>query len=268
MKIGKQEFNTENRCYIAGILNVTPDSFSDGGKWNNIDNAMRHAEAMASDGADIIDVGGESTKPGYKSITAREETDRVIPVIEAIRDAFDIPVSVDTYKSSVAQAALRAGAVMVNDIWGLKRDPDMAGVIARAGAACCLTHNREDMRYTDFLRDILSELSKSADIALSAGIMHDKIIIDPGVGFSKTYEMNLEIINRLDILKGLGYPVMLGVSRKSVIGAALDLPVNERVEGSLSAAVIGVMRGCSFVRVHDVKETKRAIMMAEAILRH
>lgn len=267
MLIGNREFDTENRCYIMGILNVTPDSFSDGGKWNTIDSALRHAENMAADGADIIDVGGESTKPGYISISANEETDRIIPVIEAIRDRLDVPVSADTYKSAVAEAALSAGAVLVNDIWGLKRDPDMAGVIARGNAACCLTHNRGDADYTDFLSDLLSDLRASAAIAESAGIAPGKIILDPGIGFAKTYDMNLMAINRLDLIGNLGYPVMLGASRKSVIGIALGLPADERAEGSLAAAVIGAARGCSFIRAHDVKGTKRAIMMAEAILR-
>ena len=266
MIIGSREFDTDNKCYVMGILNVTPDSFSDGGKWDTTDSALRHAEEMIEEGVDIIDVGGESTKPGYVGVTVREELGRVIPMIEALRGRFDVPVSVDTYKSPVAEAALNAGAVLVNDIWGLKRDPEMAGVIARYGAACCLMHNREDMLYGEFLPDLLSGLSGSADIALRAGVGAGKIILDPGVGFAKTYEMNLEAINKLDMIRGLGFPVMLGASRKSVIGRALGLSVAERAEGSLAAAVIGVVRGCSFVRAHDVKGTKRAIIMAEAIL--
>ena len=267
MVIGGREFDAENRCYIMGILNITPDSFSDGGKWNLIDSALNHVEEMIRDGADIIDVGGESTRPGYCEITAQEEIDRVLPVIEAVRSRFDVPVSIDTYKSAVADAALNAGAVFVNDTWGLKRDPDMGSVIARHKAACCLMHNRENMDYTDFLDDLLEDLGESASIAERAGISHESIVLDPGVGFAKTYEMNLKAINRLDVIKHLGYPVLLGASRKSVIGKALDLPVTERVEGTLAAVVIGVMRGCSFVRVHDIKETKRAVLMAEAVLR-
>ena len=266
MIIGGRGFDTDNRCYIMGILNVTPDSFSDGGKWAGIDAALRRAESMAAEGADIIDVGGESTRPGHTAITAREETDRTAPVIEALRSRVDAPVSIDTYKSAVAEAAIIAGAAMVNDVWGLKRDRAMAGLIARSGAACCLMHNRDDMDYSDFLRDVLADLEESARIAKSAGVAHDRIIVDPGVGFAKTYEMNLAVINGIDRVRALGYPVMLGASRKSVVGIALGAPVGERVEGSLAAAVVGVARGCSFVRTHDVKETKRAVTMAEAIL--
>ena len=266
MTIGKREFDTDNKCYIMGILNVTPDSFSDGGSWNSIDAALFHAESMKADGADIIDVGGESTRPGYKPVSAPEEIERILPVVAAMKSRIDIPVSVDTYKSAVAEAALDAGAVLVNDIWGLRRDPDMAALIARSGAACCLMHNREDTDYRDFMRDLISDLYLSAAIAEKAGIEHDKIILDPGVGFAKTHGMDLEVIRKLDFIINMGFPVMLGASRKSFIGAALGLPVDERVEGSLAAAVIAVTRGCSFIRTHDVKETKLAVKMAEAIL--
>jgi len=267
MVIGNRSFDTDNRCYIVGILNVTPDSFSDGGKWNTLDNAMCHADRMIRGGADIIDVGGESTRPGYKQITQQEETDRTAPVVEALCSRFDTPVSIDTYKSSVAEAALSAGAAIINDIWGLKYDPEMAKVIARSGAICCLMHNRTQCDYADFMRDMLADLSESVHIAHEAGISDDKIILDPGVGFAKTHEMDLMAINRLDMIRELGYPVMLGVSRKSVIGSALGVPVSARLEGSLAVATIGVIRGCSFIRVHDVPETKRAVKMAEAIVR-
>ena len=266
MLIVNREFDTGNKCYVMGILNVTPDSFSDGGKWSAPDSALRHAGDMAADGADIIDVGGESTRPGYEEISVTEEIDRTAAVIEALRKRIDLPVSVDTCKSEVAKAALSAGAALVNDIWGAKRDPDMAGVIARSGASCCLMHNREAVDYSDFVSDLLCDLRESAGLAELAGVAHDKIILDPGVGFAKTYEMNLEAINRIGKIRSLGYPVMLGASRKSFIGTTLSLPADDRVEGSLAAAVIGLIRGCSFVRVHDVKQTKRAIAMAEAIL--
>lgn len=266
MLIGGRKFDTDNRCYIVGILNVTPDSFSDGGKWDTLDNALRHAEDMIKDGADIIDIGGESTRPGYTTISEQEEIDRVVPVIEALHGRFDVPLSIDTYKSYVAEEALRAGADIVNDIWGLKREPDMAHVIARAGAVCCLMHNREQIDYVDFQSDMINDLLKSVEIAKKAGIADDRIILDPGIGFAKTYEMNLQAINKLDMIRELGYPVLLGVSRKSVIGTALGLPETERLEGSLAAGVIGVARGCAFVRVHDVRETKRAVTMTEAIL--
>lgn len=266
MIIGGREFDTASNCYIMGILNVTPDSFSDGGKWNSVDAALRHAEQMALEGVDIIDVGGESTRPGYTGVTEQEEIDRSAPVLEALSERFDIPLSIDTYKSAVAEAALRAGAVFVNDIWGLKHDSRMAGLIAKSRAVCCLMHNRERVDYTDFLSELHSDLSASVDIAEQAGIPSEKIILDPGVGFAKTPEMNLESINRLDTIRSLGYPVMLGVSRKSVIGAILGLPTEERLEGSLAAAVIGVVRGCSFLRVHDVKATKRAVTVARHII--
>ena len=268
MIIGGREFDTNSRCYIMGILNVTPDSFSDGGQWENIDAALYHAEEMINGGADIIDVGGESTRPGHETISAEEEINRVAPVVEALAKRFDVPISIDTYKSVVADNALRAGAVIVNDVWGLKHDGEMAGVIQRSGAVCCLMHNRDNMNYSEFMPDLLRDLSESVAIARAAGIADDKIILDPGVGFVKTYEMNLEAMAKIDMLKTLGYPIMLGASRKSFIGRTLDLPVTERVEGTLATTVIGVMRGCAFVRVHDVVQTKRAVMMTEAILAH
>jgi len=266
MIIGNRELDTANKCHIMGILNITPDSFSDGGKWDTLDSALRHAQDMVNDGADLIDVGGESTRPGYSGISEQEEIDRTIPVIEALHRRIDVPISIDTCKSSVAKAGLDAGAVLVNDIWGLKYDPAMAGVIAGRGAACCLMHNRHSASYSDFLPDMLADLGESLAFAHRAGITADRIILDPGIGFGKTYGMNLEAINNLDKLAALGYPVLLGVSRKSVVGKTLDLPVTERLEGSLAAAVIGLVRGCSFLRVHDVKQTRRAVKMAEAIL--
>lgn len=266
MKIGNREFDTANKCYIMGILNVTPDSFSDGGRWNNIDSALFRAEQMITDGADIIDVGGESTRPGYTQISDEEEIERVSPCIEAIKKNFDIPVSIDSYKSRVAAAALNAGADLVNDIWGLKYDDRLAKIIAGRGVPCCLMHNRHDTAYSDFINDVLDDLNDTVSLAHSAGISDENIIIDVGVGFAKSYEQNLAVIDRLDEFKKLGYPVLLGTSRKSVIGNTLDLPVGERLEGTLATTVIGVMKGVSFVRVHDVKENARAIKMTEAVL--
>ena len=268
MIIGGKEFDTKHHTYIMGILNVTPDSFSDGGKYNDSDEAIRHAEEMIRDGADLIDVGGESTRPGHIQVTDEEEIRRVVPVIRALKSRFDIPVSVDTYKSRVAQAALDAGADLVNDIRGLKYDPEMAGVIAKSGAACCLMHNRTEAVYQEYLTDFLSDMRECVRLAEEAGIPKDKIILDPGVGisFGKTYEMNLEIISRLDILHELGLPVLLGTSRKSVIGLTLDLPPQEREEGTLVTTVWAVQKRCAFVRVHDVKKNRRAIQMAEALL--
>ena len=266
MKIRNTEFDVKNHTYIMGILNVTPDSFSDGGKWDTLDHAMKHVETMLADGADLIDVGGESTRPGHTPVGAQEEIERVLPVIEAIRSRFDVPISVDTYKGSVADASLKAGADLINDVWGLKYDPEMAPVIAHHNAPCCLMHNKENTEYNNFLVDMLSETQECVNIARKAGIKDENIILDPGVGFGKTYEMNLETMNHLELFQHLGFPVLLGTSRKSMIGLTLDLPVDQRVEGTLATSVIGVMKGCAFVRVHDVKENRRVIQMTEAIL--
>lgn len=266
MKIGNREFAKSGHTYIMGILNVTPDSFSDGGKWNDRDRALRHVEEMLAEGMDILDIGGESTRPGYTLISEEEEIARVTPVIEAVKARFDVPVSLDTYKSSVALAGIEAGADMINDIWGLKYDDKMAGVISRSGLACCLMHNRRQTDYTDFMQEVAADLAETIQIAEKAGIADDRIILDPGIGFGKTYENNLEILNSLEELHMFGYPVLLGCSRKSVIGLTLDLPADQRMEGTLVTTVIGVMKGCSFVRVHDVKENVRAVKMAEAVL--
>ena len=266
MIIGKKEFDTAHKCYIMGILNVTPDSFSDGGKFNHLDAALRHTEERIREGAAIVDIGGESTRPGHQVITDEEEISRVVPVIEAVKKHFDVPVSIDTYKGAVAEAALQAGADLVNDIWGFKHDKRVAELTAKYGAACCLMHNRQEAVYDDFQKDVVSDLEECVRIAREAGVADDKIILDPGVGFGKTYEMNLEITNHVDILHQLGFPVLLGTSRKSMIGLTLDLPATDRVEGTLATTVIGVMKGCSFVRVHDIKENYRIIQMTEAIL--
>lgn len=266
MQIGGKTFDTDNRVYLMGILNVTPDSFSDGGRYTELDAALFHAEEMVREGAAILDVGGESTRPGHTKISEDEEISRTAPVIEKLRDRFDVPVSIDTYKSRVAEAALSAGAALVNDIWGLKYDKDMAAVIAGSGAACCLMHNRDESVCTDLAAEVCADLSDSVRLAKAAGIRDGQIMVDPGIGFGKTYEMNLEMLKRLGELKSLGYPVLLGASRKSVIGLTLDLPSDERLEGTLVTTVMGVISGCSFVRVHDVKANLRAVRMAEAIL--
>lgn len=266
MKIGNSVFDVEHKTYIMGILNVTPDSFSDGGKFNRIDAALRHAEEMIRDGADIVDIGGESTRPGHTKISEEEEIARVVPVIEAVKSRFDVPVSIDTYKGKVTEAALQAGADLVNDIWGFKYDHKVAELTAQYGAACCLMHNRQEPIYQNFLEDVVQDMQACVQIARNAGVSDDKIILDPGVGFGKTYQMNLDMIHHVDVLHDLGFPILLGTSRKSVIGQTLDLPTDQRVEGTLATTVIGVMKGCAFVRVHDIKENKRAIQMTEAIL--
>lgn len=266
MIIGNKEFDVENKTYIMGILNVTPDSFSDGGRWNDLDKALKHVEQMIAEGAHIIDVGGESTRPGHKKVEAEEEIQRTVAIVQAIKKRFDIPISIDTCKSSVAKENVLVGADLVNDIWGLKYDAEMAKVIAETNTACCLMHNRDNTNYNNFMEDVKEDLREVLDIAKKAGIKEDKIILDPGVGFAKSYEQNLKAINCLEQLKELGYPVLLGTSRKSVIGQTLDLPANERVEGTLVTTVMAVLKGCAFVRVHDIKENVRAIKMAEAIL--
>ena len=268
MLIGNREFDTENGVYVMGILNVTPDSFSDGGLWVERDAALRQAGRMAEEGAAIIDIGGESTRPGHTPVSAEEEAARVLPVIEAVKRETGLPVSIDSYKASVARAALEAGADMVNDIWGLRHDSgEMAALIAETGAACCLMHNRERAEYADFMADMLSDLRETLAIADRAGIARSRIVLDPGIGFGKSYEQNLIAMNRLDELLTLGCPVLLAASRKSVIGLTLALPADQRLEGTIATTVAGVLRGAAFVRVHDVKENLRAARMALAIRR-
>ena len=268
MKIGNKEFKIGERTYIMGILNFTPDSFSDGGIFNNIDVAIEHVKNMIDDGVDIIDVGGESTRPGYTLISDEEEISRVVPVIKAIKENFDIPISIDTYKAKVAEKALEAGADLINDIWGFKKEKDMAKVVAKYNVPCCLMHNRDNEEYKNLMEDILNDLRESIKIAKEAGVKDENIILDPGIGFAKTYEQNLETMNNLERFKELGYPILLGTSRKRMIGFTLDLPVEERVEGTVATTVIGIMKdACDFVRVHDVLENARAAKMTDAIVR-
>ena len=268
MLIGDRKFDTENGVYVMGILNVTPDSFSDGGLWTERDAALRQAGRMAAEGVAIIDIGGESTRPGHTPVSAEDEAARVLPIVEAVKRETGLPVSIDTYKAEVARAALEAGADMVNDIWGLRRDGgEMAALIAGTGAACCLMHNRERAEYADFMADMLSDLRETLAIADRAGIARSSIVLDPGIGFGKTYEQNLIAMNRLDELLAFGCPVLLAASRKSVIGLTLDLPADQRLEGTIATTVAGVRRSAAFVRVHDVKENLRAARMALAIRR-
>lgn len=266
MQIGNREFQTSGKTYIMGILNVTPDSFSDGGRWNQLDVALRHVEDMLTEGMDVVDVGGESTRPGYTKISDQEEVDRVSPVIEAIKARFDVPISLDTYKSGVARAGIAAGADLINDIWGLKGDPEMAGVIAEAGLPCCLMHNRDNASYAEFFPEMLEDLKETLRLADAAGIHRDRIILDPGVGFAKSLENNLECVRRLgDLIRAFDLPVLLGTSRKSMIGLTLNLPSDQRVEGTVATSVMAAMAGCMFVRVHDVQANARAVKMTEAI---
>lgn len=263
MKIGRFRFDLENDPVIMGILNITPDSFSDGGKFNTVDEALKHTEQMIADGAKIIDVGGESTRPGYTQISDEEEIARVVPIIESIKNNFDVPVSLDTYKADVAKAGIEAGCDLINDIWGLKYDAgEMAKVIAESGLPVCIMHNKENNIYNDFVADVVTELKDSIEIAHRAGIKDSQIILDPGVGFGKDYKQNLQIIKNVDKLSELGYPVLLGTSRKSVIGIALDVDQSERMAGTVATTVMGLERGCRIFRVHDVKENYQAMKMA------
>ena len=266
MIIGNTTFD-EDKTYVCGILNVTPDSFSDGGKFNKLDAALYHAEEMIEEGAMLIDIGGESTRPGYTMISDEEEIERVVPVIEALKSRFDVPLSLDTYKSKVAKAGIESGIDLINDIWGLKYDKTMAKVVADSGLPICIMHNRDNTDYTDFMTDVVSDLKESVDMAITAGIERDKLILDPGVGFAKNLEQNIIVMKELERLNCFKLPILLGTSRKSVIGLTLDLPKDERVEGTLVTTVLAVIKGCMFVRVHDVKENVRTIKMAEALFK-
>lgn len=280
MKIGAEEFQFDgNHTYTMGILNVTPDSFSDGGKFNDRDRALYHVEEMVRQGADIIDVGGESTRPGYQKITVEEEIERVTGMIRAIRERFDVPVSIDTYKAPVMDAALAAGADLANDIWGLRYDelfaPEgkksvwdcgtMAEIVAKYQVPVCVMHNRKEPDYKNFLDDMEQDLECSLKIAEETGIPRDKIILDPGIGFGKTYEMNMQVFAHLDRLKRFDLPLLLAASRKSVIGLSLDLPVDQREEGTLVTTILASLHGWDMVRVHDVEKNVRAIRMLEKI---
>ncbi len=266
MKIGDRVFDTERGCYLMGILNVTPDSFSDGGKWTDLGRAKEHVSEMIAEGASIIDIGGESTRPGHIQIRTAEEIARVVPAIRMVKENFDIPVSIDSYKGEVVEAALEAGADLVNDIWGFRYDRRVAELAAKYHVPCCLMHNRREPVYGNFMEDVKSDLRESVEIALAAGVLPDQIVLDPGVGFGKNYEHNLTVIHRLSELKALGYPLLMAASRKSVIGLTLDLPSEQRLEGTLAITVISVLQGASFIRVHDVKENYRAVKMTQAIL--
>lgn len=266
MKIGTKEFDLNREFYIMGILNITPDSFSDGGRYNDLDHALEQAQRMVKDGASILDIGGESTRPNHIKISSQEEIERVCPIIEALKKRLDIPISLDTYKSDVAAAGIAAGADFINDIWGLKWDGKMAKVIADAGVPCCLMHNRQENRYGNLMEDVIKDLWESVNIALAQGIKKENIVLDPGIGFAKDLEQNLSVMKHVGQLKEMGFPILLGTSRKSMIGMTLDLPVEEREEGTLVTSVMGLMSGCSIFRVHDVKTNMRGLTMAKAIL--
>jgi dihydropteroate synthase len=291
LQVGNHTFNWGSRTYVMGILNVTPDSFSGDGllalsedEARGENAALQQAREFLADGADILDVGGESTRPGSQPVTADEELERVIPVITAIaEESPDVLISIDTYKAGVAEEAFKAGAHILNDVWGLRADPELASVAAKYKAPVILMHNRSNpasvevrarlgnayigSEYQNLIEDVKRELLVSVELALKAGIEGSRIVLDPGIGFGKTREHNLELINRLDEIRALGYPVLLGPSRKSFIGFTLDLPADQRLEGTAATIAIGIGRGADIVRVHDVKEMVRVAKMTDAIVR-
>jgi dihydropteroate synthase len=265
-RCGNMEFRWGQRTYVMGIVNVDPDSFSGDGL-RDANAAVAQGKRFAAEGADIIDVGGESTRPGFEPIPADEELRRVLPVIERLSGELPVPVSIDTYKSEVARQAVAAGARMINDVWELKRDPKLARVAAEAGVPLIISQNQRDSKFHDFFPELIASLKKSIQVALDAGVAWNNIIIDPGVGFGKTVEQNVEIVRRLAELKMLGRPILLGTSRKSFIGHVLDLPVAQRLEGTAATVAIGIAHGADIVRVHDVAQMVRVVKMSDAIVR-
>lgn len=266
LKCGSYELPYDQETQIMGILNITPDSFSDGGRYNELDAAISHAKEMIHQGAHIIDVGGESTRPGAKPVTLEEELSRVVPIVRALSKEIDVPISIDTYKAEVARQAIEAGATIINDVWGAKKEPEIAKVAARYNVPIILMHNRIERNYQNLIEDMLSDLKESISIALEAGVKEENIVLDPGIGFAKTFEDNLVVMRHLDQISSLGYPVLLGTSRKSFIGHVLDLPPAERVEGTGATVCLGIEKGCQFVRVHDVKPISRMVKMMDAML--
>lgn len=286
LTVNKLKFEWGKRTYVMGILNITPDSFSGDGlfiKGSPTEYALAQARRFVEAGVDILDVGGESTRPGSKPVDAEAEMGRVLPIIETLANEFETLISIDTYKASVAEAALRKGAHMVNDVWGLKADPELAGVVTKHNVPVILMHNRSQpanaevrerlggryigMEYKDLLEDIKRELMESVELAHAAGIPDEHIILDPGIGFGKTVEQNLELLNRTEDIRALDYPVLVGSSRKSFIGYTLDLPADERVEGTAATVAISIARGADIVRVHDVEMMVRVARMTDAIVR-
>lgn len=271
-EIGGRRFAWGERTYVMGVINVTPDSFSNDGVGDDVDAAVRLAARFQEDGADIIDVGGESTRPpgiyvGSKPVSADEELGRVLPMIEAIRRETDLPVSIDTYRAAVAHAALDAGASMINDVWALQRDPDMLRVAADAGTPVVLMHNQVGTQYDDLVPDVIEGLRQRVDAAMKGGVRPENIIVDPGMGFGKTAEQNLEILRRLGEFDALRLPLLVGMSRKSTIGYVLELPVDERVEGTAATVALSIAGGADIVRVHDVREMARVARMTDAVVR-
>ncbi|MGM9922893.1 MAG: dihydropteroate synthase [Bacillus sp. (in: firmicutes)] len=263
---GPYTLDYSKKTLIMGILNVTPDSFSDGGRYNEIEAAVAQAKKLVADGADIIDIGGESTRPGSTKVSAEEELKRVLPVIQAIAREVEVPISIDTYKAEVAKQAIEAGAHIINDVWGGKADEQMAHVAAELDVPFIVMHNRYDREYDSFIRDAFYDIYESIRLAKRAGVKDKNIIVDPGIGFVKDVSQNIEMMQNLDTLVALGYPVLLGTSRKSMIGAVLDLPTNERLEGTGATVCYGIQKGCQIMRVHDVKEIARMAKMMDVLV--
>lgn len=265
-QFGNTEMDFKKETVIMGILNVTPDSFSDGGKYGRIDAALKRAEEMLRDGAKIIDVGGESTRPGHIPISLEEELERTVPVIKALTRELGCTVSIDTYKAGVAEEAILAGAQIINDIWGAKREPYIADVAAKHNVPIILMHNREKAEYEgNFMDEVISDLEESVAIAVAAGVAHDNIWLDPGIGFARSAIQNIWTMQGLDRISAMGYPVLLGTSRKSLIGNVLGLPVEERLEGTGATVCYGIEHGCHIMRVHDVKEMARMAKMMDVL---
>ena len=266
IRIGNRNFYPENNTYIMGILNITPDSFSDGGEYNTLTAAMEHTRRMIEAGADIIDVGGESTRPGFVPVSAKEEIKRVVPIIRAIRSNFDIPISLDTTKGEVARAGIDAGADMINDVCALKGDDDIPGVVARSGLPVCLCHNVPHDDDRNYMSGFIKDLRDMIAFASENGVDESRIILDPGIGFAKTFEQNLEILSKLDMLRELDKPVLVGLSRKSFIGNILEVDVDQRLAGTLASDAWAVLHGTGFIRVHDVKEHADMVRVLSAIM--
>ena len=265
-RCGNVDFRWGQRTYVMGVVNVAPDSFSGDGL-RSVDDAVAQARRFVAEGADIIDVGGESTRPDFTPISIEEELGRVLPVVERLVNEMPAPVSIDTYKSAVARDAVAAGARMINDVWGLKRDPELAQVAADSGIPLVITQNQRGASFHHFFPELVADLERSLQLALKAGVEWSNIIVDPGVGFGKTVEQNLEIVRRLSELKSLGRPILLGTSRKSFIGLVLDLPVDQRLEGTAASIAIGIANGADMVRVHDIGQMVRVVRMSDAIIR-
>lgn len=258
-------FDLSSRTHVMGILNVTPDSFSDGGSYTTVDNAVHQAEKMANEGADIIDIGGESTRPDHQAVPLKKELERVIPMIRAIVQKTDTPISIDTYKSETAKRAIEAGAQIINDVWGAKKDPEIAAVAAAYDVPIILMHNRSDLNYTNIMEDIKRDLAESIDIAIRAGVKEKRIMIDPGIGFAKTGADNLVVLNNLEQLTALGYPLLLAASRKRFLGDILQAEASQRDNGTAAVTCLGITKGAHMVRVHNVKLNKEMALVMDAI---